>query len=104
MGEQQGIADAGKLVELAAQHAFVAENVIEGEAHNLLDIAMEYAAAVKSGKFGTRNIKPEQARVYAAEFRARSDALFLIAPTVSKAIRARARAASPEPATEGEGA
>jgi hypothetical protein len=70
--------------------AWMAENFIECEAHDLFDIATEYARARRSGTFHGRPIKPDQAGVFAAEFRARSDALFIIAPFVRKHLEASA--------------
>ena len=60
--------------------AEIARQFIESEAGCLYEIAMDYGLAIKSGKMGNRTIKPEQARLFAAEFRVRADALYIIAP------------------------
>ncbi|QPQ55566.1 hypothetical protein IC614_02900 [Allosphingosinicella flava] len=60
----------------------IAEDYLLGEADTLQAIAEGYAAAVQTGKFANRSIKPEQARLFAAEFRTRADALYIIAPSL----------------------
>lgn len=60
--------------------------LIQDEAFRLQELADEYSTATRTERFHGMRIYPNQAAQYAADFRERADALFLIVDYVRKEI------------------
>lgn len=79
---------SARIQDMRERAAFAAKNALENEAFDLQEIRDGYIEAQKTGKHAGRNIAKDQAKMYAAQFHERSDAVYMAAEHAEAAIRA----------------
>lgn len=72
-----------EILEAAAKRA---ENVLEEWSHDLYETCNDYITARTTGIMAGRRIKPDMAKLFAYEFKERSEAVYGCIDMVKKAI------------------